>query len=274
MTITMTDDPGERVIGWFSCGAPSAIAVKLALAKWGDRVVIVRCDPGAEHPDNARFIRDCEEWYGQEIIEIRSDKYTSPIDVADRTGYVVGPRGARCTVELKKKPRENFERPTDLHVWGFAFDEQNRSERFVNDHPGVACAFPLVEHELTKAVTLSLVERAGIRLPDLYEMGFSNNNCIGCVKAGMGHWNMVRRDFPDVFDAWAKQERETGHAILSEELDPNSRKTSPVWLDELDPDRGDIRTDPVVDCSLACPDAEVAMLSRPAGPLDQGTDPR
>ena len=37
----------RRTIGWFSCGAASAIAVKLTGAQ------PVYCETGAEHPDNA-----------------------------------------------------------------------------------------------------------------------------------------------------------------------------------------------------------------------------
>ena len=42
----------------------------------------------------------------------------------------------------------------------------------------------------------------------MYDMGYPNNNCIGCVKGGMGYWNHIRKDFPEVFDSRAKLERE------------------------------------------------------------------
>ena len=31
-------------------------------------------------------------------------------------------------------------------------------------------------------------------------MGYNNNNCIGCIKGGMGYWNKIRVDFPEVFE--------------------------------------------------------------------------
>ena len=49
----------RRTIGWFSCGAASAIAVKLTGAQ------PVYCETGAEHPDNARFFADCTVWFGR-----------------------------------------------------------------------------------------------------------------------------------------------------------------------------------------------------------------
>ncbi len=33
----------------------------------------------------------------------------------------------------------------------------------------------------------------------MYDLGYPNNNCIGCVKGGMGYWNKIRKDFPEVF---------------------------------------------------------------------------
>ena len=68
-----------------------------------------------------------------------------------------------------------------------------------------------------------------------------NNNCLGCVKGGMGYWNKIRRDFPDVFARRAKQEREIGHSCING-----------VFLDELDPDRGNINTEVMEDCTIAC----------------------
>ena len=56
----------SRTISWFSCGAASAVATKLALAE--SDVTIVYCEVVEEHPDNKRFLKDCEEWFGQERV--------------------------------------------------------------------------------------------------------------------------------------------------------------------------------------------------------------
>ena len=55
-----------RLVSWFSCGAASAVAAKLAIAD-GDPVTVVYCEVMEEHPDNQRFLKDCENWFGQEI---------------------------------------------------------------------------------------------------------------------------------------------------------------------------------------------------------------
>ena len=91
------------IIAWFSCGATSAVACKIALSIYDD-VQIYYIETGSAHPDNARFPSDCERWYGQKIHTIRSNKFNCVSDVLPK-GLINGPHGAACTLELKKKVR-------------------------------------------------------------------------------------------------------------------------------------------------------------------------
>lgn len=239
-----------RIVVWFSAGAASAVAAKLVLAeRLDDEIVIAYTDPGAEHPDNARFIDEASEWFGQEVVRLRSDKYTSTWDVWEKTRYLVGPTGARCTAELKKKPRFAFERPDDLQVFGYTAEEEHRAARFREQNPGVDLWCPLIDHGLTKSDCLAMIDRAGIKLPVMYELGYQNNNCIGCPKGGMGYWNKIRVDFPEVFDRMAKLERDLDVSI-------NKDEKGRVFLDELNPKRGNHQTEPNFECSLLCTIAE------------------
>lgn len=241
-----------RVIAWFSRGAASAVATKLAIDEFSDRVIVACIALDTEHPDSQRFADECEEWFGQEILYLRSSEYADTWDVWERTRFLVGPSGARCTVELKKRVRHQFEIPTDLQVFGYTADEVKRAERFRKSDPGVDLYTPLIDAGITKDDALRAVRRAGIALPAMYEMGYSNNNCIGCVKGGMGYWNAIRRDFPEVFNRMATLERNIGHAILSDEIPRSGRKKRPVWLDELDPNRGSFKKDQPASCSIDC----------------------
>ena len=121
----------NRVVSWFSCGAASAVATKLAISD-GQPVTVVYCEVIEEHPDNKRFLRDCEKWFGQEIIIIGNDKYKRSIyEVFDKTRYLAGHGGARCTLELKKNVRKAFELPTDRQVFGYTVEEEDRSQKYV-----------------------------------------------------------------------------------------------------------------------------------------------
>jgi len=105
-----------RVISWFSCGAASAVATKIAIQKY-PYMEIVRCWIAEEHPDNERFAADCEKWFGKQIITLQNDKYAGSIyNVFTQRKYISGIGGAPCTYELKKRVREQYQKPTDVHV--------------------------------------------------------------------------------------------------------------------------------------------------------------
>lgn len=249
-----------RVVCWFSAGAASAIATKLALAEYGDQCVVATIDPGSEHPDNERFLTECESWMGVEFVRLKSKDYKDTWDVWEKTRYLVGPAGARCTGELKKKVRYAFERPDDLQVFGFTADsrEIKRADRFREQNPGVSVLTPLIDRELTKSDCLAIIDRAGIELPAMYRLGYQNNNCVGCVKGGIGYWNKIRRDFPEVFERMSKMERHLGHTVIRD-------KNGAVYLDELDPERGKHADEPSFECGVSCEIAEQAIQITPKG---------
>jgi hypothetical protein len=87
----------------------------------------------------------------------------------------------------------------------------------------------LGDYQLTRDMCLDIIKAVGIQLPKMYELGYRNNNCIGCVKATSAkYWNMVRRDFPHVFQRRVEQSRELGVRLTR-------YKGERVFLDELPP---------------------------------------
>ncbi len=46
----------SRIVVWFSCGAASAVAAKLAVEKYNN-VMVVYCDTGGEHPGTEKTPR-------------------------------------------------------------------------------------------------------------------------------------------------------------------------------------------------------------------------
>ena len=241
-----------RVVCRFSCGAASAVATKLAIARWGD-VVIHYSDTRSEHADNERFLADCERWFGQSVIRLHSERYHDVWDVWERRNMIVagGTGFAPCTEELKRMTAEMAQRPGDIIVMGYTAEEQHRYDRVVKRNPGENIVAPLIDANLSKADCLAMVERADIELPAMYRLGFQNNNCIGCPRGGMGYWNHIRRHFPAVFDRMAALERKLGHAII-----PDGKSGKRVFLDELDPNRGHLPSEPEIECSIMCNLAE------------------
>ena len=167
-----------------------------------------------------------------------------------RKGYINGPTGAACTLKLKKEVRYKLEKEFgcwDGQVWGFDFDpkEINRAIRLKQQYPETKPLFPLIERQITKQDAMGMLWKAGIEIPAMYKLGYNNNNCIGCVKGGMGYWNKIRKDFPDKFNEMAEIERKIGATCLKD----NKGKIS---LDELNPNRGDPVQEIIPDCSLIC----------------------
>lgn len=245
----------SRIVCRFSCGAASAVATKLALAKYSGThgVVIHYSDTRSEHPDNERFLQDCEQWFGQPVERLRSERYHDVWDVwAKRRMLVSGSTGfAVCTEELKRMTAEMAQRPGDIIVMGYTAEEQHRFDRVRKRNPGEHMVAPLIDGGLSKSDCLAMIERAGIALPAMYALGFRNNNCLGCPRGGMGYWNNIRRHFPDVFARMALLERDLGHAML-----PDGKTGRRIFLDELDPSRGHHPSEPEIECSIMCELAE------------------
>jgi hypothetical protein len=240
----------KRNIVWFSCGAASAVAAKLAVDKYPDCEVLY-CDTLAyEHKDNIRFLKDVEKWIKKEIRVLKSKKYDDIYDVFDRTGWLVGVAGARCTIELKKNVRKDYQVDGDNHLFGLTADEESRIRRFETQNSELLIEWILQESKISKKDCYRILQQAGIDLPKMYLLGYNNNNCIGCVKGQAGYWNKIRIDFPDVFDKMARQERKMGVAINKSYAGDGKRKR--VFLDELDPFAGKDVPEPDIECGVMC----------------------
>lgn len=240
-----------RILSWFSCGAASAVATKLV-----PNSMPVYCETGAEHPDNARFMSDCEKWFGREVTRIKSDEYADTWDVWEKRKYLSGINGAPCTVELKVGPRLAFQRPSDIHVFGYTADGSDvaRAKRLRHNYPELMILTPLIEKGLNKAACVAMVARAGIEPPPMYALGFANNNCIPCVKAqSPNYWALVRREFPDQFSRMSKMSRDLGVTLCR-------LNGARAYIDEI-PDDWPV-TDPVApSCDFLCHLAEMDMDS-------------
>lgn len=249
----MTTKP--RIVCQFSCGAASAVATKLALAQYGAThdVQIVNAFIQQEHPDNRRFLADCETWFGRPVTVLRDEKYgASIIEVFRRKRFMKSRRGAPCTMELKRKLLQAWEKPGDVMIFGYTAEEEGRLEDFRDrnqDRPVIA---PLIDKGLTKQDCLAMVERAGIELPLMYRMGYANANCVGCVKGGEGYFRAIREDFPEEFEELAATQDSIGPgAYLFRNRETNERYS----LRDIPPGEAR-RNEEIPACSFMCEIAE------------------
>lgn len=242
----------SRVVCHFSCGAASAVATKLALAKYGRScVVILNAFVAEEHPDNRRFLADCERWFGHPITVLRDEKYGASVDAVwlgkkFMTSHLMTP----CSYYLKRKVIEAASMPDDQHVFGFTVEESDRARRL--ERCGLLVVTPLIDANLTHADCLGMVERAGLLLPEMYRLGFSNANCIGCVRGGEGYWNKTREVFPERFAQVVQIQEAIGPGAYFF----RNRKTGERFgLKDLRPDAGR-HDEPLPSCSFFCEMAE------------------
>lgn len=212
----------ERIVCWFSHGAASTVAAKLKIIENNNSVkpkelVVVSIFIKDEHEDNERYRIDCEKWLGQEIVTITNDKYKSSVtEVIRQTKYMAGVNGARCTKELKKQVRLDWQKPNDIHVFGMTSEEEKRINQLIDNEPNTTFDAPLIRVGCSKQDCFKMLENAGIRLPKMYYLGFPNNNCKGCLKSSsIGYWNLVRKCFPEVFKQRAHEEELLGIALCN-----------------------------------------------------------
>lgn len=246
----MSDFAGSIVV-WFSCGAASAVAAKLAVDRFGaGRVRVVNTPVAEEDADNRRFLADVQKWIGVTIESAVNPEFpsSSAVEVWEKRKAMSFPTGAPCTMILKKDARYEWERTNspNWHVLGFTADERNRHDRFVKSERSNVIPV-LIDAGIMKADCFRIVRDAGIALPAIYSRGYPNANCIGCVKAtSPTYWNHVRQHDPEVFAARAEQSRRLGVRLAR-------HKGQRVFLDELPADaKGHAMKAIQFECGIFC----------------------
>lgn len=247
----MKPKAGDAIAVWFSCGAASAVAAKRTIEKYGVRctVRVVNNPVKEEHADNRRFLKDVEKWLGVKIETAINPKWpnASAVEVWEK-GFMSSIYGAVCTLELKKKARQAWEKDntTDWLVLGFTADEKARAEQFKKTERKNLLPV-LIDDNLTKEDCFAIVNASGLRLPVIYSMGYPNANCIGCVKAtSPTYWNHVRNTHPAVFKERAEQSRRIGARLARV-------KNKRIFLDELKTtDEGRSLKSYSVECGIFC----------------------
>lgn len=232
-----------KTVAWFSAGVSSAVATKLAIDEI-DQIIYTHIND--QHPDTMRFVRDCEAWFGKTVDLIQSPykSVENACRAAGGRGYINGPTGAACTRLLKRRVRKEWELEQEdplRYVWGMDVNEGERCERLIENMPNQEHIFPLIDKKISKTEAHRMLKASKIERPAMYELGYQNNNCIGCVKGGMAYFNRIRVDFPEVFKARAEMERMIKATCIKG-----------VYLDELDPEKGRHAPPIIDDCGILC----------------------
>ena len=207
----------EPVICWWSGGVTSAVACKIALDLYGlENCRIIYIDTKNEHEDTKRFLKDCESWYNKSIETITSigdgQKYESVESIwYDKLSLNVA-KGAICSSESKRSVRVKFQRQNkySYQVFGFDSEESKRAINIKKNYPTAKPIFPLQLYGLKKKDCFKILKENNIKIPEMYNLGFHNNNCFGtgCVQGGVGYWKKIQKEYPEKFNKMAEVEHD------------------------------------------------------------------
>jgi len=208
------------VVAWWSGGITSAVTCKLCIDIYGaENVRVVFIDTHNEHKDTYRFKKDCSEWYGIpiEVITGIGDNYKSIEDVWIKNKSLNVAKGAVCSSTLKANVRKKWQKTNNYkaQAFGFDVDEVKRVKGMAINHPDSKPIFPLLMFGYNKQKCIEIVSEAGLDIPEMYRLGFNNNNCFGksdesiggCVQGGIGYWQKMSRDFPEKFKKMGEMEQ-------------------------------------------------------------------
>lgn len=166
---------------------------------------------------------------------------------------MVGHHYAKCSELLKRKPLAAIAVHGDVDVIGYTVEEQDRFDGMRERHPHRILEAPLIDNGLTKSDCMAMLDRAGLRLPEMYRLGFHNSNCVGCPKGGEGYWNKIRDVFPEQFVQISAIQESIGAGAYFF----RNRKTGERYgLKDLPVGKGDYPTEKPISCSFFCDMAE------------------
>lgn len=209
----------KDIICWFSGGITSAVACKMAIDLFGaDNCRSIFIDTGNEDDDTYRFKADCENWFGIEIETITGlgERFPDIQSVWRHYKSLNVANGAICSSTLKRDVRKKWQKENEYRyqIFGFDIKEPKRAEAMTMNYPKAKAIYPLLFHGMTKKDCIALVEAEGIEVPRAYQLGFHNNNCLktGCIQGGIGYWQKMQREMPDLFNKMAAMEHELTEA--------------------------------------------------------------
>jgi 3'-phosphoadenosine 5'-phosphosulfate sulfotransferase (PAPS reductase)/FAD synthetase len=209
---------------FYSGGLMSWAAGKRAVEKYGaENTTLLFTDTLIEDADLYRFLEEGAADIGAPLVRVAEGR--TPWEVFRAEKLIGNTRADPCSKILKRQPglawlKENTDPLNTVLVFGIHWEEQ---ERLVTvDREGrargvrpryVALGWPNVEAPMCDSPWLTVgdikawAESCGLRIPRLYGMGFSHNNCGGfCIKAGEGHFHRLLSTLPEVYAHHEAQE--------------------------------------------------------------------
>jgi len=223
----VTDTKKQIHIVLLSGGLSSAFVLENLLKTHGpEDTIALFTDPLWEDCDNYRFINQTIKHFGLNAnFEHRKDGRT-PEQIFFKTRLLLSRQIAKCSLILKteqtikfiKELQQKNKKVKPILYFGIGIDEEHRALNITSRYSPVECRFPLLDKPITKNEMWWTCEQGwGIKVPRMYEMGFTHANCGGrCIKGGHEHFKTLYRVWPERYAEVEDIERR-----FREQINPN-----------------------------------------------------
>jgi len=196
-------------IATLSGGIMSFYAAYLSIQKYGkENVLLYFNDTKWEHPDLYRFLNDIQSFLSKEIYFDTDGRTPEQVFFDER--FLGCDRVPLCSRVLKAERLQKFYKDGDNLIFGIGIEEYHRMRPIISRYQivyaqtGKFCTleFPLIKQEIPRYKIDEWFRQTGIKMPELYELGFEHNNCSGgCVRQGAKRWRKLLKTLPDVYQA-------------------------------------------------------------------------
>jgi hypothetical protein len=212
-------------IVFYSGGISSYFVAKRVIEKYGKNdVILLFTDTSMEDEDLYRFISDSEKKLDVKLIYLVEGR--TPWEVAKDVRYLPNSRIAQCSHILKQKIaekyiKENYQPDECILYLGIDWSEEHRKDAPLRNWAPYKVEFPLTEPPyLEKTEMLRILSQEdNIKVPRLYELGFSHNNCGGfCFRAGIGHFKNLLEKMPDRYLYHETKEQELREHLTRDDI--------------------------------------------------------
>lgn len=228
-TPTETKAAPDKCVVFYSGGLMSWAAGKRAVAKYGaENTTLLFTDTLIEDADLYRFLEEGAIDIGAPLVRIAEGR--TPWEIFRDEKTIGNTRRDPCSKIAKRQPGRawlaaNCDPATTVLVFGIHYEEFERYDGMrwnkklrAHQPSGVKNVYgrlgwPHVEAPMCDSPLMTVrdikawVVSCGLRIPRLYDMGFSHNNCGGfCIKAGEGHFHRLLTMLPEVYAHHEAQE--------------------------------------------------------------------
>lgn len=226
----------------FSGGLCSFWAAHRVKQRYGsENLVLLFADTLIEDPDLYEFNEQAAEILGVPITRLCVG--LTPWQLFRQQGLIGNSRFPICSVYLKREPLDDWhdrngrtladcrqgafwddgKRPLVAYV-GFDWTEEHRLADLRREKPQWRWEAPMQDAPIWDKCRMEREAAAlGLKIPQLYRLGFPHNNCGGrCVRAGISHWVHLYRVLPDRYLEWEREEQDARLDFISRGIEPLS----------------------------------------------------